>query len=95
MKSIIIITLFVGLFTFYFIAGDLVFNKTNINFNIFINDLNFILDILVYILVFILFPVLVGGKRAFRIYFIINNGYHFAGTFNKVTTGNIPNKAYS
>ena len=71
MKNIVIIILYVGLFVFYFIGSHLVFNKINVNFNIFVNDLNFILDILLYIFVFLLFPYLIGGRRAFKIYIFL------------------------
>jgi len=71
MKNIIIIILYVGLFIFYFIGSHLVFNKINVNFNIFFNDLNFILDILLYLFIFLLFPYLIGGRRAFKLYFFL------------------------
>jgi len=71
MKKYIIISLFVGLFIFYFIGCEMVFNKFSLNFNIFVNDFNFILDFLLYIFVFVGLPLLIGGKRAFRLYFTI------------------------
>jgi hypothetical protein len=71
MKNIVIFVLYVALFIFYFIGSYIVFNKINFNFNIFVNDLNFIFDIFLYIFVFLLFPYLIGGSRAFKIYFFL------------------------